>query len=407
MFFLAFLLLEYPSSYKVQHKEEAIQFKREDKFFEIKCEELIENKKIIGLSNIAANVEYIPLETNDACLIANGKYFFTDSLIFVSNNNHILEFSRRGKFLRKIGSQGRGPGEIDLIRIMSILPEKKLIVVQKNSQNKLLYYSFNGDLIKSISIPNVYNMKVVQDGKYIAYEVGSTGSEKYTFRLTNESNDTISVVNNYTNWPYVHHLMFIFNSFVPFYYFRNNYFFKALYNDTVYTISSNRIIPNYFIKLGKYKLPDELRPERIDVKNIKLFSDNCNNYFFSSVFEAENRIFLGLYSYGRTAPKFMLYDKVNNKGNLLINDKGSSTGFINDWDGGLDFWPTGNIDDNQIFMPIDILKFQKELKSNSIKENVKFPEKQKQLQKIILSQSITNNPIIMIVKLKNKIYLRD
>jgi hypothetical protein len=197
-----------------------------DNIFEVNIENLLRNKQAFILSQIASNIEYIKLETNDDCIIGNGKYFFTDSLIFVSNRDHILKFSPDGRFLQKIGSPGRGPGEIDFIRIMSIVPDKRLIVVQKNSEDKLLYFSFDGTLVKTLNIPMIYNVKVMNDGKFIAYDVGSAGSEKYTFRLTNENGDTIFVVDNYTTWLYVRHFMIVHPFFEPFYFFRNNCFLK-------------------------------------------------------------------------------------------------------------------------------------------------------------------------------------
>jgi hypothetical protein len=89
------------------------------------------------------------------------------------------------------------------------------------------------------------------------------------------------------------------------------------------------------------------------------------------------------------------------KGNLLINENGSSTGFVNDYDGGMDFWPKGKVSDDQVFMPINVITFQKELNRISTgKKTIKFPEKQKQLIKLISESDASNNPILMMVKLK-------
>lgn len=400
---LLFLLTANLYSNKLNVKNTSLQGAKPDKFFEIRYENLLKNKQIIGLSQLALNVEYIPLETNDDCIIGRGKYFFTDSLLFVSNRDHILKFSRNGKFLRKIGSPGRGPGEIDIIRTMSIIPDKRLIVIQKNSENKLLFFSFDGKLIKTINIPYTWMIKVMNDEKYIAYDSGSAGSEKYTFRLTNEHGDTISVVNNYTTWDYVRHLTVVHPAFEPFYFYRNNFFFKAMYNDTVYTLNSNKIVPNYFINLGKFKLPDELRPERININDIKIYTDNRIKYYFANVFEAANMIFLASYCYGIADPMYLLFDRDKQNGNLLVNKSGTSTGFINDWDGGMDFWPTGSISNDQVFMVIDILAFQGVLEDKELSQKlIKFPEKQRQLENMISKLDVTNNPIIMVVTINRK-----
>lgn len=155
-------------------------------------------KEPIRLSQIASKVEYIQLESNKDCLISDfAKYYFSDSLIFVSERDHILKFSIKGKFLKSIGTPGRGPGEINRIKTMSILADKNMIVIHDAIAKRMIYFSFDGDLIKTVIIPRLSYVIVMNDSRYIANDLGSNVSEKYTFRLTNESGDTISVVENY------------------------------------------------------------------------------------------------------------------------------------------------------------------------------------------------------------------
>jgi hypothetical protein len=75
---------------------------------------------------------------------------------------------------------------------------------------------------------------------------------------------------------------------------------------------------------------------------------------------------------------------------------------LNDWDGGVYFWPVGSIDDNKVFMPIDIKYLKDVLKvTGSAKTSFKFPEQQKQLEQLASNLDITENPILMIVTLKS------
>jgi hypothetical protein len=54
-------------------------------------------------------------------------------------------------------------------------------------------------------------------------------------------------------------------------------------------------------------------------------------------------------------------------------------------------------------MPIDILTIKKELeKTNSIERTGKYPDKQKELEEMILNSDISDNPILMLVTLKNE-----
>lgn len=410
--YVTLLLVIFLSSNKAYSDKDHSISQNTDKFFKISYEDLIKNKQTISLSQIASNVEYIKLETNKDCIIGSAaRCFFTDSVIFIANGGPLLKFSYSGKFLGEILKIGRGPGEIDPVGIISLIPDKKLIVSQKSSQRKLLYFNYDGKYIKSVSYPtNVQSIHVMKDGNYLYYQIGSASNTKYSFVLSNERNDTISSVKNYKFWPIPGQMMVEVGSkgpnFRPIYYISNRISFKSLYNDTVYSISSNKIVPSYYVNLGKYKIPDEIIPEKIiSTGQGKNYQELSIKYRYSNVLEASNRIFLGIYCYqsGKVPPQYFLIDKTDQKGFVLINKDGESTGIVNDWDGGLDFWPIENITENKIFMPIDIMNLKKEFEINkSAKKSIKFPERQKDLSKIISNSDITDNPIIMIVTLKAK-----
>ena len=171
---ILFFFLVYSCINNRNAKEPSSPFNNPDKFFEIRYEDLLDNKQVIGLSQVASDVEYIKLETTNDCVIKRiSECFFTDSLIFIGNRDHILKFSRDGKFLQKIGSPGRGPGEIDLIRTMTLMPDKKMIAIQKNSKGEMLYLSFDGEIVKTVNIPRALYIKVMNDGRFIAYDPGT------------------------------------------------------------------------------------------------------------------------------------------------------------------------------------------------------------------------------------------
>lgn len=377
-----------------------------DNFFQIKYETLLKKKETISLSQIASNVDYIQLETKDDCLLWGGvkRYLFTDDFIFISNKDHILKFSREGKFIRKIGAPGRGPGEIDLIVNMSILPDKKLIIVQTNVGRKLLYFTFDGDFVKTITFTSyVPYVKVLRDGKYLTHDNGSGGRNNYTFALVNEKMDTLSVIKNYNHWVYTQKVMIGigYPQFESYFESGGRNYFKTMYNDTVFSVSSDKIVPSYYIDMGKYRLPNELRPERLGPENIQKFNDKRADYYFANIIQVPDKLFLTTYSYGGDQQNCFLFKPQNQTGSLLLNKKGTSTGFVNDWDAGVDFWPYGNINDKQVFMPISVLSIQKELdRIKSTKESIKFPEKQQQLIKMISESDQFNNPILMILTLK-------
>lgn len=400
------ILFAFLSLYSFNTQKENVSKVNPYRFFRINYETLLKKKETVNLSQIASNVEYIKLETKEECLLWGSlkKYLFTDNYIFISNKDHILKFSRDGKFINKIGTPGRGPGEIDLIVTMSIVPEKKLIIVQTNVGRKLLYFTFDGDFVKTVAFTSyVPYVKVLRDGKYLTHDNGSTGRNKYTFGLVNENMDTLSVIKNYNRWIYTQRMMIgiAYPQFEPYYESGGRNYFKTMYNDTVFTVSSDKIIPSYCIDLGKYRLPNELRPERLGPDNIQSFYDKGLNYYFANVFQASDKLFMTTYSHGKNPNYYFLFRPDSQTGSLLVNKSGVSTGFVNDWDGGIDFWPNGCINENQVYLPINVITIQNELdriKSNN--ESIKYPEKKQQLIKMISDLDPFNNPIIMIVTLK-------
>ena len=64
-------------------------------------------------SDLIQDPEYIPLETNDSCLIRNGATFYaTDDYIVSIARRQIYLFDRRtGRFVREIGKAGEGPND--------------------------------------------------------------------------------------------------------------------------------------------------------------------------------------------------------------------------------------------------------------------------------------------------------
>jgi hypothetical protein len=375
-------------------------FSGQDKFFEIKYEDILKNKKVVLLSQVASNVEYIKLETNKDCLIGGiRECLFTDNLIFINNKDHILKFSRDGKFLQKIGSPGRGPGEIDLIRTMSLIPEKKMIAVQKNAIREIMYFSFDGAVIKTVKIPDALYIKVMNDGRFIAYDAGADGFNKNTFSLINENGDTISAIKNYCTWKNTSGMVIMAGSYPMPFTSKNKWYFKDRYYDTIYTVFSNKIIPSYAIKLGKYRLPDELRLERLGLNNTQVFKEKAPNYFYTTLFESAGKLFIVSNCFGKGENKYLLYDKQERIGTLLNNGSNSSTGFINDLDAGIDFWPIGVVNDNQVYRPLNIVSLKKELENKSEEIAAKYPDKKKALAKLISESDISDNPILMIVTL--------
>jgi hypothetical protein len=375
---------------------------KKNEFFEINYESELKNKKTVTLSDIASDMRYIQLETGDKYLVSRKpEYYFSDNLIFVTSSEQLLVFDYTGKFIRQIGTLGRGPGEIDLITFVSILEKEQIIIVQTNWSRKLMFFSFDGTFIKSISRPpDVFRIQVLNLNQYLLYYACAIGNEDYLYILSNENGDTISTVKNHFKWENTSGItgMVGYDTFRPFYNYQNQFFFKSMYNDTIYTILDNNITPAYFVNMGKYRLPNDLRPE--PPQTILRFRRENAKYFFSSVMEAGGIIFIKTQNYKGLIDKNIIFNIETHEGSFLVDKSNEPSGLINDWDGGPDFWPIKSVNDNEVFMAIVPLTLKSILKEDFNNRTARFEDKKQSFKLMVEKLEDSDNPVLMIVKLK-------
>lgn len=375
----------------------------QDKFFVIPYEDALRNKKTIKLSEVAEDILYIPLQTDSNCLLARKpEYHFTEQYIIVENRDHVLVFDYTGKFIRKIGTPGKGPNEIDLIRMAVVNEKDKTIALQTNWSRKILYFSFDGTFIESVSVPDILYMYTLGKDRFVAYTDGSLGFEDCILRLTNRNNDTLSTVKNHFKWENNtgSSYMISYWGFNPCYSYMDKYYFKTMYNDTVYTVKEDKFVPAYYIDLGKYRLPDDARFE--NPASMNKFRKVSDIYFFASTVEAAGQVFVSTINFADSLHRNVLYQRKLSESTFLVKEYGESAGFINDWDGGPEFWPAGNGNDQTLFMPvapIDLLNIIEE--EDFSEKDAIFPDKKKEFRKMAEGLKEEDNVVLMVVKLKN------
>ncbi len=89
----------------------------EDGCIVLNLDEAMKHKSNLKWSDMVTSIEYIPLETSDSCLLRSDIILdMTDDYILIDDlGNTPALFDRRGKFLRRIGRIGRGPGEMQTV----------------------------------------------------------------------------------------------------------------------------------------------------------------------------------------------------------------------------------------------------------------------------------------------------
>ena len=128
------------------------------------------------LSSMLSFFDITPLETNDDCLISdidvikkrNGKYYIQ------SGRKYLHAFDENGKFLRRIGNIGGGPGEYTLLSDFDVDKENIYLLTVK----KIYVYNLEGEFQKEIPLKeNVRTIKCVKDGflTFINCQEGENG----------------------------------------------------------------------------------------------------------------------------------------------------------------------------------------------------------------------------------------
>lgn len=95
-----------------------------------------------------------------------------DENIYVADfkETHIKIFNKNGEFIKVFGKQGQGPGEIGRIRSMHLTANNELLILD-SSNRKILYFSLNGDFVRSIDYSKTMALRAISDSHENIYIV--------------------------------------------------------------------------------------------------------------------------------------------------------------------------------------------------------------------------------------------
>jgi hypothetical protein len=127
-----------------------------DGIFNIDVENSYGNTKSpVKLSSYADEIFYIPLETNEKCLLKEvSKALFTSEYIFITSYKTLYQFDITGKFIRQIGRHGRGPGEYSAVVDFTFIEKTNEIYLHPYpaTRNVFIYYAESGNYKRAFDI---------------------------------------------------------------------------------------------------------------------------------------------------------------------------------------------------------------------------------------------------------------
>ena len=354
----------------------------------------LKSEKPVFLKDIAQEVEYIHLETNDKCLIGGAGHLIAadaDNIIVV--DKAFYRFSRDGKFRNSISGRGKGPGEYVEIAGFDFDPDGGSFYIF-DRLGKVMKFNLNGDLIheqrvSSALYATLFNQDLVLN--------------LYSSRLVTLSNGFRVVINDLKGNPVrqllkvdqetMNSLNYLSVQNTRCYNYRDSTTIWEGLCDTVYRISKDfRVTPRFYLDMGRDRLPRVMKL----TANSPDYRHEIDKYIMPMRFFETDR-----YLYLETS------DKGQQKLLLCNKDGGSCTTLptesriTNDFDGGPDFWPMGITSDGKMYMLFNIIVLKEYWKPNT--ENaLKYPERQKEFIRMLEKCNVNDNPIIMVVTPKGK-----
>ncbi len=356
------------------------------------------NVSEVKLSELGVtDIQYIPLQTDTNYILSSIQKLKVaeSSFIIFDNSLQINRFGFDGMFINKIGKIGRGPGEFRAPSDFTIDNQnQRIFICPLENETQLYIYSLNGNYLYEIPCPN-YTRKIYYSKMGILCWNDNMSGQKDVmdnlFLLDDKGNVIKKFVKkyNYSNTVFPNG----FQEEFLMYEFNGNLYTKEIYSDTVFIFENDEFFPAFILDHGETTLSVEARERIVDEKTMKevntQYSKEINlfefsNYVYSEfLYHDEGYGFIGSFD-GEYKSFFNL-----------------EYGIINDIDNGPNIWFKSAKDNNTILSWINAFELKTHVASSEFKNSTpKYPEKKKALEQLANSLDENDNPVLMLVKLK-------
>lgn len=320
-------------------KDGATNNMSEDEPYHINLPETGEDEIVV--SKIAKKIEYIPLETTEKSFFNFGRLHIEieDSFVVISDKDKILVFNKKGKFIRKIGKTGKGPGEF--VRVIDMTLLEDTFYITSTGVRTITKYNMDGNFINTIPNLQLKYFTSTTDCGFVWYnwEKGNIVYFDNNFNAT----DTLQVehdvspikANSMINFP---------KGEKCFFKYKNKLLFNNYLNDTIWDVTNKRKEPFMVFNL-KEKLLPSFTPEDLSDESQKKFHNLFNDHELLKVAMGDTLILINRMKWNVELPEdesLYTYNKVSSE------IKRSKTGILkDDLHGGVELYPN-QLCDNKI-----------------------------------------------------------
>lgn len=353
---------------------------------------------ILKLSDLnIEDVNYIPLETNDSSLFNNiGKIIVSDSIIYIKDyQSTILRFGNDGSFKNRINRKGRGPKEYNDAYDFVVDPDLHDIYICSITDKKIYSYTNQGKFLNYFTMPQGTLTIEIANGNILCHRPYLGGNEESHLVMLDKKGKEIE---EFPKYKYNTELNFKYGYIKEIVWFRfnDNLYIKDIHSDTVFLFNRKQFIPQYVLDhRGKTITPEARSQFNTEEEFLTLgakYSVEINvlrfgNYILSE-FMYDNKLFIYAGEMSGNKEHF---------GNL-------KRGIVNDIDGGPSLWYNSiyYYNDSTILFWVDAYALISHVKSEDFRNSTpKFPERKKALEQLVNSLNENDNPVLMLIKLKD------
>lgn len=368
-----------------------------------------------SISFFSDNIDFIHLDFSPSFPLSDKimNISASDNYIFITEFTSVYQFDKSGRFIRKVGHNGRGPGEYIQIKNVQIDCKTNTInIFPGKTGSKIIQYDFNGTFLKEIKFDkkqlssagfdfydNCYYFHPACFGRFeqdyqMIFVTDSLGRNIHHFQsyiYPNIAKDKKKVIcyGSPRNWSWRH---------------QNNLYFLEENNDTIFSMAKDSLYFRWKLSGNKksspekfhFSWPEDRGSDIIELVNKDIIVDNSciyetdryllfrclhNNERYFSVYDKEDGI---LY---RTNRRY--FDGENYQSDCFYDD------ILTGLNVGLDF----QCSDNQLFAvlyPCDIMNS----KNDILKFSGKNKMKTEQFQQMCCNLTENDNPVLLIIEMK-------
>jgi hypothetical protein len=365
---------------------------------ELKTIDILEAEKSeLKISEIAESIEYLPL-ASDSVLAPLSQVVYVNECYYVKDHkSKFLRFDKNGSLKNQIGRRGNGPGEYRYASNFVVHPDGN-VYISGGKEGKIMVFSPEGKFLRTFDISQKYvsSFEIFNDKFLLFYGPGAEHIPE-NMEIVDTNGTVLKTFKNQYKFERGKAIL-SFTGECIMYPLKGKLHYKEIFSDTLFYFDEGEKIPKIILNSGDNRFSTEARTEAI--KDLSADPRNPSDAMIESViqnnlFESSRYLF---YSYG-----------FNKKGLIFILDKTSGkqieidreVGIRNDLDGGPNITLKINKNDNTVFAWVNAFELKVHVASDAFKNSTtKYPEKKKEMEKLANSLDENDNPILMLVKLK-------